>query len=371
MKIHLLSKQRFIYSTALLSLTFGISCGQIQTPIPKPMPSTQTQSSLQSSIQRQDTFVTSEPSIQIFVREVKTLNTTRRPVLLLHGGGGGGVASFDIDVPGYSVAADLAQAGHPVYVMNVRGWEQSTRPDKLSQPSNVNPPLVTSREALRDIDAVIDHIRDRNANQPVALIGWATGGHWAGMYTSRHNDKVSHLVMLNSLYGVNAPWEYRSTLENPQRLGEFDRSNAAYREVTAEGLIANWTRAIPLPDKTQWRDPAVVQAYQRMTLESDPTSSTRQPSSVRLPGAFRLEAYNLSKGQQYWDGADIRVPTLYIRGDRDHWSRPQDLTALKSDLVNAPRVETVTIANATHFLFLDRPERGRRQFLQAVTAFLQ
>lgn len=121
---------------------------------------------------------------------------------------------------------------------------------------------------------------------------------------------VSHLVMLNSLYGVNAPWPYRSALENPQKPGEFDRRNTAYREVTADGLIANWTRAIPLPDKNQWRDPAVVKAHQCITLESDPTSSSRQPPSVRLPGGFRLEAYNLSKGQQYWDGADIRVPTL-------------------------------------------------------------
>ena len=36
-----------------------------------------------------------------------------------------------------------------------------------------------------------------------------------------------------------------------------------------------------------------------------------QPSSVRLPGAFRLEAYNLSRGQKYWEASNIRVPALY------------------------------------------------------------
>lgn len=30
------------------------------------------------------------------------------------------------------------------------------------------------------------------------------------------------------------------------------------------------------------------------------------------------------------------VPTLLIYGDRDHWSRPEELAALRAELVNAP-----------------------------------
>jgi len=329
--------------------------------------------SMPSQISREDFFVTSDPGIQIFVREVRATSSptnTRVPILLLHGGGGAGLASFDVNVPGYSVAEDLARDGHPIYIMDIRGFERSTRIAQLDAPPEANPPLVTSEEALRDIDAVVDWIRTRNQGQPVALVGWATGGHWAGMYTSRNNDKVSHLVMLNSLYGVNAPWDYRQNFENPERPGEFDRTAAAYREATADGLIANWTRAIPTDDKSQWRDPAVAQAYQQITLDNDPTSGTRQPPSVRLPGAFRLEAYNLSRGQKYWEASDIRVPTLYIRGELDHWSRPEDLRTLQAELVNAPNAKTVTILEGTHFLLLDRPERGRDRFITEVLSFI-
>ncbi|NEQ22143.1 MAG: alpha/beta hydrolase [Microcoleus sp. SIO2G3] len=328
--------------------------------------------SVQPQIVREDFYVTSDPGIQIFVREVRATSSptnTRAPILLLHGGGGAGLASFDVNVPGYSVAEDLARDGHPIYIMNVRGFERSTRIAQLDAPPEANPPLVTSEEALRDIDAVVDWIRTRKNGQSVALVGWATGGHWAGMYTSRNNDKVSHLVMLNSLYGVNAPWEYRQNFENPERPGEFDGRGAAYRQATADGLIANWTRAIPTDDKSQWRDPAVAQAYQQITLDNDPTSGTRQPPSVRLPGAFRLEAYNLSRGQKYWEALDIRVPTLYIRGELDHWSRPEDLRTLEAELVNAPNVRTVTIPEGTHFLLLDRPERGRDRFIAEVLSF--
>lgn len=85
---------------------------------------------------------------------------------------------------------------------------------------------------------------------------------------------------------------------------------------------------------------------------------------------FRLESYNLSQGQKYWEAADITVPTLVIRGQRDFWSRQEDMRVLEAELVNAPTVETLTIADGTHYLFNDRPERGRKLFLKEVLAFL-
>lgn len=360
---------------AVLSTTLGFSCSQIQAQNSTSESSTAIQTSAtQSQITRTDAFVTSEPGIQIAVRYVQHANATtpnRVPVLLIHGGGPGSFTSFDLGVPGYSVAEDLAVSGHSVYLMNVRGWEGSTRPTALNQPPQQNPPAVTSEEAIRDIGAVVDWLRQRERGQKVALVGWATGGHWAGMYTTRNNQNVSHLIMLNSLYGVNAPWKLGKNFENPERPGEFDRSAGAYRLTTAEGLLGNWNQTIPLEDKRQWRHPAVAQAYQQQALNSDPTSSTRQPASLRIPGAYRLESYNLSKGQKYWDAKDITVPTLVIRGERDFWSRSVDLIALKAELVNAPRVGTVTIPDGTHYLFLDRPERGRDRFLQEVLSFLQ
>lgn len=334
--------------------------------------SLQAQVEEQSQLIRQDFYVTSDPEVQIFVRAVTAAESANAtPILLIHGGGPGGVTSFDLQVPGYSLAADLAMAGHPVYLINLRGWEQSTRPAVLDQPPETNPPAVTSEEAVQDIAAVVDEIRQRHQGQPVALVGWATGGHWAGMYTSQNNDKVSHLVMLNSLYGVNAPWELRQAFEAENNPGTYDASGGAYRLTDADGLIAQWNRTIPVEDKSQWRDPQVAQAYQKAALASDPTSETRNPASLRIPSAYRLESYNLSRGQKYWEAADITVPTLVIRGERDFWSRPIDLQALAAELVNASTVETVTIPDGTHYLFLDRPERGRDRFIAEVLSFLK
>ena len=156
---------------ALLSTTLTFSCSQIQAQnLTKPIQMTSQASSLNPQITREDNFVNSDPGIQIFVRKVQLnspSNNARVSVLLIHGGGPGSVTSFDIDVPGYSVAADIAEAGHPVYLMNVRGWEQSTRPPALNQPPQQNPPTVTSFEAVRDISAVVNWIGQRESGRKV------------------------------------------------------------------------------------------------------------------------------------------------------------------------------------------------------------
>ncbi|MEM1252762.1 MAG: alpha/beta fold hydrolase [Cyanobacteria bacterium P01_H01_bin.21] len=337
---------------------------------PSMLPAMAEMSVTATEVSRADFRVESDPGVEIFVREVAPQSEpTGVPILLIHGGGPGGLASFDLEVPDYSLAADFAKAGHRVYVMNVRGWEASTRPAGLDEPAENNPPLVTSEEAVRDIGAVVDWICDRTS-QPVALVGWATGGHWAGMYTSQNNKAVSHLVMLNSLYGVDAPWGLTERFQDPENPGSFNPEGGAYRLVDYDGFLRGWDNSIPVDDKTQWREPAVADAYARTAVALDPTSTTRTPPSAHIPTAYREESFNLTQGEQYWHAADIYTPTLAIRGDLDFWSRPEDLSALETELVNAPAIEIVTIPDATHYVFNDRPERGRRQFVQAVLTFL-
>jgi pimeloyl-ACP methyl ester carboxylesterase len=323
-------------------------------------------------ITRTDWFVPSDPGIEVFVRElVWTNHDTRVPLLLVHGGGGGGTASFDLPVPGFSLAEDLARAGHPIYLMDVRGWGRSTWPEAMAAPTEANPPAVRSPEVVRDIAAVVDAVRARRATDRIALLGWATGGHWAAMYAASYPDRVSHLISLNSLYGVDAPWSLRAAFEDAAHPGVFDPFAGAYAYRTEASLIGAWERSIPVADRASWSDPRVMAAYAAAILESDPTSDTRQPPSVRSPRGFQLDSYQMSRGHRFWDATEILAPALIIRGERDFWSRPEDLDALTAELTNASRVRAVTIPDGTHFLFNDRPERGRQQFLDGVIDWLR
>jgi pimeloyl-ACP methyl ester carboxylesterase len=325
-----------------------------------------------SAYHRGDARVESEPGIQLFVREVRASMTeeTGVPVLLIHGGGPGSLANFDSTVPLYSLAEDIANVGHVVYLMDVRGFGNSTKPPAMDSKEESTTPAVSSVEALRDIAAVVTWILGRSSERKVALLGLGAGGHWAALYAVKNSDKVSHLVMLNTLYGVKAPWPMGKTLADPNNPDAFNPAAGAYRLVDAAGLMADWDNAIPGEDKFKWHDPRVTVAYVKLALAGDPTANTRKPPSIRIPQAVFKEHFEMSQGKKYWDAKDITVPTLYVRGTRDHWSRPEDLQALNAELVNAPRKQIVVLHDATYFFHLDRPEKGRAAFVQEVIMFI-
>lgn len=323
-----------------------------------------------SAIARIDHRIPGDPGLEIAVREVRASHSTGRPLLLVHGGGGGGVASFDSPISGYSLAEDLAGAGRIALTIDLRGWGTSTRPPALDLPPDANPPAVTSDEAVRDIAAVVEWARERHGVEQVDLFGWATGAHWSGMYAAIYPDRVARLALLNGLYGIAAPWSMQAAFADPDNPERFTPAIGAYSYRTAEGLLGAWLRSIPVDDPDEWRDPQVAEAYARVTIEGDPTSRERTPPSVRTPTGFQRDSFYQSRGYRFWEARDITAHTLVMRGSLDFWSRPEDLAALERELTGAASITTRTIENGTHFLFLDRAERGRSEFLTTLIAFL-
>lgn len=313
---------------------------------------------------------------RLFVREVSSAQSPSGlpPVLLLHGARVPGVASFDLAVPGGSLAADLAEAGHVVYVMDAGGYGRSTRPAAMAGPPEASPPLARTNEVARDAHAVVEWIVRRRGVERVALVGWATGGLWSGYYATVHPERVSHLVVMNTLYGGSAEHPTLgagSDLEDPRHPGRFNAASlGAYRLSTAASLTPAWDRSIPIDDKSQWRDPAVVAAYQTEALASDSTAASRTPPSFRAPGGAMEDSFYLATGRQLWDASLVRNPTLIVRSGRDFWSRPADADTLQAHLVHSPRVERLDLPESTHFVHLDRPERGRERLLEAMIRFL-
>ena len=116
--------------------------------------------------------------------------------------------------------------------------------------------------------------------------------------------------------------------------------------------------------------PAVAKAYVDTALASDAASSSHNPPCFRSPNGALEDSFYEATGRQLWDASLITVPTLVIASERDFWSRPEDRQRRKGELAHAPVARVVVIPNATHFIFLDRPARGRKQFLEEVTAFL-
>jgi pimeloyl-ACP methyl ester carboxylesterase len=236
---------------------------------------------------------------------------------------------------------------------------------------DAHPPLVRSDEVVRDLAAVVDWLAARTGHERVALLGWATGGHWAGHYASVFAQRVSHLVILNTLYGGTARHPSLgagSDLEDPARPGQFNAALGAYRVNRGASLLPGWDASIPVDDKESWRDAAIADAYVAEALASDPESE--RLGGFRAPSGALEDSFYLATGRQLWDASLIRAHTLVVRSERDFWSRPEDVVMLTRHLVHAPSVRAMTIPEATHFVHLDRPERGRAIFLNEVLAFL-
>jgi pimeloyl-ACP methyl ester carboxylesterase len=249
--------------------------------------------------------------------------------------------------------------------MDARGYGKSTRPEV---------PRVRGNAVVRDVAAVVEAIRSRLGVEQVALLGWATGSHWLGYYASLYPERVSHLILYNSLYGGSDRHDSigkGSSLEDPAHLGTFSSEEIdVYRLSTAESLFPVWDRSIPLEDKAAWRDPEVAGAYAREALASDPTSRSRTPPSFRAPSGALEDSFYQASGRQLWDASMIRSAVLVVQSENDFWSRPEDRETLRAHLTSARSARVVVLPGATHFVHLDRPERGRSRFLEEVLSFL-
>ena len=203
---------------------------------------------------RTDFHVLTSDGFQIAVREIKLLTNegAKTPsIILVHGARVPGIASFDLTVPGGSLAEDLAKAGFATYVMDARGYGSSTRLKAMDLPPEETRPLSRAYEVVRDIAAVVREVQHRNSTNQVALFGWATGALWCGMYTSQYPETVSHLILLNGLYGGSTEHPmlgHGSSSEDPQHPGRFnEKAIGAYSTADAHSLIARWDISIPEP----------------------------------------------------------------------------------------------------------------------------
>ncbi|MEE3663193.1 alpha/beta fold hydrolase [Brenneria sp. g21c3] len=323
---------------------------------------------------RKDRYLPLQAGISLFIREVRPASLPAdgaSPVLLLHGARVPGVASFDLPVAGGSLAGDLAAAGHRVYIMDLRGYGFSSRPAAMSRPPELSAPLMRTADAVDDIGAAIGAVMQWSQSDKVSILGWATGGHWAGAYAAQYPQHVDRLVLYNTLYGGSRHHDtlgLGSPLDTPDKPGTFHASRfGGYRVNSRASLFPAWDNSIPSEDKTRWRDERVAQAYADAALASDDTAYQRDPPGFRAPSGAMADSFELAIGKKQWQAARLTMPVLAIRSERDFWSRAQDADALARE---APDAQALTIPSATHFVHLDRNEAGRSEFLSAVIQFL-
>jgi pimeloyl-ACP methyl ester carboxylesterase len=329
----------------------------------------------QTKVAKQDYQIDGvDPGVKIFVREKmatgnKTFNDDNI-LIFVHGATGPSTCDFDLQFKDYSWADWLVGKGYVVYLFDKRNYGFSSREKAMDEPAASNKPLSRSYLVIRDLGAVVDHIKKKDKVGKVTLIGWSWGAMTSGYYTSLHSENIRKLVMYAPAYAfpLHTNLGPGSGLQNKRKPYEFNYALGAYRTASTAQNTARWDGEIPVADKSQYRDPEVPAAFWEACLATDPTSATRTPPALRAPNGVLEDTFMQETGRRMWNASSIYTPVLVIAGEYDTWSYPEDREGLMRDLTNAPSKRSVLIKDATHFVLF---EKQRMEFFNEILKFLK
>ncbi|MGH8621460.1 MAG: alpha/beta hydrolase [Burkholderiales bacterium] len=315
-----------------------------------------------------------DPGVRLFVRQKMAEGNKRftddNIVVFVHGATAPSVCDFDLGFKDYSWADWMIDKGYVVYLFDKRNYGYSSREKAMDEPPAGNKPVSRSYQVIRDIGAVVDHIRKKHNVNKVTLIGWSWGAMTAGYYSSLHSEKVRKLVMYAPAYAfpLHTNLGPGSGLQNKRKPYEFNYGLGAYRLASLAANTGRWDGEIPTQDKSQYREQGVAEAFWNECMASDPTSQTRKPPSLRAPNGVLEDTFMQATGRPIWNASSIYVPVLVIAGEYDTWSFSEDREGLLRDLTNTPAKRHVVIRNSTHFTLFEKP---RFEFFSEIEKFLR
>ena len=306
--------------------------------------------------------VPSDPGIEIYVRNKYPAGQRtfgpKKTLLFVHGATYPAETAFDLRLGGTSWMEYIARQGYDVYLLDVRGYGQSTRPPQMNQPAADNPPFGGAAEAMRDVGAVVDFIRQRRGIERLNLLGWSWGTAVMQGYASVNNEKVEKLVLY-------APVWLRQTASLVQpAAGPL----GAYRSVSMDAARTRWLTGVAADKQAGLIPPGWFEAWAAATLASDPVGSKQTPPVLRAPnGVVDDGRKSLSSGVMAWRPEDIRVPVLLIKAEWDQDTPAYMAQNLFPKLINAPYKRYVELGEGTHTIIM---EKNRMSLFREVQAFL-
>jgi len=304
------------------------------------------------------TVPASDPGIKLFVRNKRpsgmTDYTAERTVLFVHGSTYPAEATFDLALGGYSWMDVIAERGFDVYLLDLRGYGRSSRPEEMDAAPASNQPIVTTDVALRDVATVVADILQRRQIPRLSLIGWSWGTTIAASYAIQNPDKVARLV----LYG--AQW-----------LGDGNVSGklGAYRTVDRTQARDQWLVGVSRERQNELIPSGWFDRWADAIIASDPVGAAQDPPVVRAPNGTVLDSQKYWRaGIPFYDPEQIVAPVLLIHGEWDRDTPSSMSRALFRKLKNAAWRRYVVIGEATHMLML---EKNRQQLFEEVQLFLE
>lgn len=289
------------------------------------------------------------------VHQPPVLGTSVRGIALyVHGAtfASGLAVGFKFD--GASWMDDLAQAGFDAWAFDFHGYGGSSRYPEMTEAPAAHRPLGRAPIAVEQMEAVVRFILDRTGRKHVHVVAHSWGTLPAGLFASRHPDRVDRLVFFAPIL--------RRALPNPTRADSLP----AYRFWTVD---EQWRRFVE--DIPKGHPPVLLQrhfeCWARAYLATDPASGTRTPPAVMTPAGPNADILASWSGALPYEPAAIRAATLVVRGEWDSHCTDADVRWLRFAFHRDVVLRDIKIPQATHLMHL---EEGRFGLYRATRKFL-
>jgi pimeloyl-ACP methyl ester carboxylesterase len=322
-----------------------------------------TAAAAQTPLVSEDIMVKSpDAGIELFVRNKRPATMTsfrpERTLLYVHGATYPASTAFDLRLGGVSWMEYIAARGYDVYLIDLRGYGQSTRPPEMAQKPDANPPIVRGDTAVKDIGTVVDFILARRNIPRLNLLGWSWGTTLMATYTTQNSAKVERLVLY-------APAWIRQTASLVQT---GPGPTPAYRMVARDQALGRWMTGVPEDKKASLIPAGWFDAWADATWATDPEGGRMNPPVLRAPNGVVQDGLEFfGAGKPYYDPAKITVPTLLVHAEWDRDTPPYMAQTLFPLLMNAPGKRYVALAEGTHTIVM---EKNRLKLFEAVQSFL-
>lgn len=306
----------------------------------------------------------SDPGIELFIRNKRPATVTSfgngRTLLFVHGATYPASTCFDLRLYGQSWMDYIASRGYDAYLLDLRGYGNSTRPAEMSAPAAQNPPIVRGDVALRDISSAVEYITRRTGVSRINLLGWSWGTALLGTYATMHPERVERLALYAPLW-----------LRRPDARTMAVRAMAplpAYRTVAKTDALNRWLEGVPEAARSTLIPTGWFDQWVEATWSTDKEGSKSQPPVLRAPnGVIQDVLEYFYAGRPYYDPSKIQAPTLSIGVEWDNDNPPYMAKELFDLLPPSPANRHVLLAEGTHTILM---EKNRQKLFATVQAFL-
>lgn len=280
----------------------------------------------------------------------------RNPIIVyLHGGPGG---------PDTVIMHEWSKYLTDEYT--VVGWDQRGCGNTYyrNRKNDPNNETVTFPQALEDLDALVDYLRQRFKQEKVIVVGHSYGTLLGSQYALIHPEKVLHYVgvgqFVSVLTAVMKNYEAASVLAYSMR-GNYWRMKRVYEKVMNDASFENvkelCNMSIPRfarPDCKKMILMGLKSPYLRLnSVRWQLKCMFNRGAQKRL--TQRLNDYVF--GINLMDGLlDYEMPVAFIHGSND-WINPFFCSEKYLDKLTAPKKEKMVIYRCNYAPQYDKPEK--------------